>query len=708
MRLETLGIAGISVERLTWVKIAGRLRWRKRVGGWPLPRSLRRFRAQSTLVLAACLSIGILSAGLAAHSESAKDAPTELRTITTAHEAHSLTSEEAKRAYPIHLQGVVTYFDADTGSGHGALYIHDSSGSVFVKFAPGSIKSLPIGSIVAVFGVSNPGGFAPIVDQAKVQVIGRSTLPADAVPVSRTQLFAGQYEGQWVEVEGIVHSASDKGHLITLELEVMDGLLFVTSVREPGADYASLVDARVRIHGHEAPLYNSSDQMVGARVVFPNLSAIHVIEAAPGDPFQLPTLLIDNLFRWDNMSAMRHRVHLRGVVTMQWPGASLCIHDASGGICAQTFQDTRLAMGDVVDVVGFAGSENSTAVLSNAVFKRAGSGVPVTAQPITAEEALLGKHNSEPIQIEGQLIGRDLASADTTLMLTSGKFIFTAVLPRALTGPETDVWQNGSVLRITGICSAQFDPQLSVLKDGMAVTKSFRVLMRSPADVAVIHKPSWWTASHALMLLTVALAITLGVLFWVVDLRRRVELQADLLRASEGRFRHMAHHDALTGLATRQLLQDRLGMAVETANRHKTGLGLLMVDLDKFKDINDTFGHHAGDEVLRVTADRLLTAVRKADTVARIGGDEFVILLADLRDPHVAERIAANIVKNLAAPISFGELALPVSVSVGLCTALAGKLDAEVLLKSADAALYQAKESGRNRYRVFTPDAPGA
>ena len=691
------------VERLAVAKNATRLRWKKRVGGCLLLRSLRRFGAQSALVLATCLSIGILPAGLAAHSESAQDAPRVLRTITTAREAHSLTSEEAKRAYPIHLQGVVTYFDTDTGSGNGALYIHDSSGSIFVKFARGSIKSLPIGSIVTVFGVSNPGGFAPIVDQAKVQVIGHSTLPAGAVPVSRTQLFAGEYEGQWVEVEGIVHSVSDQGHLVTLELEVTDGLLFVTSVRDPDADYSSLVDARVRIHGNEAPLYNSSNQMVGARVIFSNLSAVHVIDAAPGDPFQLPILLIDNLFRWDSMSAIRHRVHLRGVVTMQWPGASLCIHDASGGICAQTFQDTRLAVGDVADVVGFAGSENSTAVLTNAVFKRDGTGVPVTAQPITAEEALLGKYNSEPIQIEGQLIGRDLASADTTLMLTSGKFIFTAVLPRALNGPETDGLQNGSVLRITGVCAAQFDPQLSVLKDGMAVTRSFRVLMRSPADVTVLQKPSWWTVGRALMLLTVALAATLLVLAWVVVLRKRVEQQTILLRESEEQFRHLALHDALTGLATRLLLRDRLDTAVDAAKRRQTGLALLMVDLDKFKDINDTFGHHAGDEVLRVTADRLLAAVRKADTVARFGGDEFVILLADLLDPRIAEIIASKIVKNLAAPISFGELTLPVSVSVGVCWASAKELDADELLKRADEALYQAKESGRNRYRVFAP-----
>ena len=134
-----------------------------------------------------------------------------------------------------------------------------------------------------------------------------------------------------------------------------------------------------------------------------------------------------------------------------------------------------------------------------------------------------------------------------------------------------------------------------------------------------------------LILLGLLLTGTLAALAWVA-LRKRVWRQTILLRESEERFRHMALHDALTGLATRLLLRDRLDTAVDAARRRQTGLALLMVDLDKFKDINDTFGHHAGDEVLRVTADRLLAAVRKADTVARFGGDEFVVLLADLLD----------------------------------------------------------------------------
>jgi hypothetical protein len=253
-----------------------------------------------------------------------------------------------------------------------------------------------------------------------------------------------------------------------------------------------------------------------------------------------------------------------------------------------------LRVGELIDIAGFARAEGSTPALTDAVFISTGSDVaaPVTALPVTAEQALLGSHESQLVQIEGQLISRDLASADTTLLLSSGRYIFKAVLPRGLGGPETVTWKNGSVLRLTGICSVQLDAQRSVLGIGTAVPTSFRILMRSPADVAVLQKPSWWTPSHAILLLALALIVTLLVLAWVAVLRKRI-------RESEERFRHMALHDALTGLATRILLEDRLIAAVETANRHQTGLALLMVDLDRFKEINDTFGHQAGDEVLR-------------------------------------------------------------------------------------------------------------
>jgi diguanylate cyclase (GGDEF)-like protein len=307
------------------------------------------------------------------------------------------------------------------------------------------------------------------------------------------------------------------------------------------------------------------------------------------------------------------------------------------------------------------------------------------------------------VQIEGKLIGTSMEATGTTLLLTSGMNIFTATLPREMGGDKAGVWETGSKLRITGICSVQLDAQRSAIGEGMAVPVSFRILLRAPQDAAVLQRPSWWTAEHTFILLTIALAITLLVLAWVVVLRKRVEQQTKLLRESERQFRHMALHDALTGLATRLLLQDRLNVGVQIAKRRQSGLALMMLDIDHFKQINDTYGHQAGDEVLRVTAHRLVQTVRKSDTVARMGGDEFIVLLPDLIDPLVVEEIAASIVLTLALPVSFAGSGIPVSVSIGVCTAFGADLNADTLLKNADAALYQAKAHGRNCFQIYAP-----
>ena len=628
---------------------------------------------------------------------------TALPTITTAKAAHGLSGAEARRGYPIHLRGVVTYFDKDTGTGWSALYVHDATGNIFIKFHAGAFESVPIGSVLDVRGVSNLGGFAPIVDHPEAKVVGAGRLPAVAPMVSRTELAQKQFEGQWVGIEGIVHSVRKKGHTVILEVAVADGILYCVSVYQEGVSYQSLVDARVRVLGNEAPLYNGNGQLAGGRVMFPDISAVKVLEPGPADVYQMPVVSIDELFRWDQIAAASHRVHLRGKVTIQWPGLTLCIRDATQGLCAQSAEDTRVALGDEVEVAGFAGTENSTTVLTDAVFRATGHGEPVAAELVTAEQVLQGGHNSELIQMEGLLIGRDLSSADTTLILSAGKFLFNAVLPQSLAAPGGDGWENGSRLRVSGICSMQFDAQESALKDGMAVPRSFRVILRSPADVVVVQKPSWWTLSHALVLLAIALAAALAVLGWVIVLRRRVEQQAELIRQSEEIFRHMALHDELTGLATRRLLNDRLGSAVDVARRRKSGLALLMLDLDSFKEINDSYGHSAGDEVLRVTASRILAGVRKTDTVARLGGDEFVVVLPDSGDGMPAILIAEKLGRALAVPVLYEGRSIPVTVSIGVQVCVTCDLDGEELMRHADVALYEAKERGRNRVEVYSP-----
>jgi diguanylate cyclase (GGDEF)-like protein len=658
-----------------------------------------------TLLLAAAAG----SMGTAARAETAHETKAGSRILTTAREAHSLSDEDAMLGLPVHLRGVVTYFDPDFGKGQPAIFIHDSTGGIFIellcKVTCKAADPLFVGALLDVRGVSAPGGFGPVVGNPVLRVLGSAPLPPNPTRVGFADLKTGAYDAQWVEVEGSIHRVVEYSRSVTLCLEMRDGPINVTIPKEPGATYANLVDAEVRIDANAAPTTNANGRMIGVHLQAPNLSAVHLMEAAPSDPFALPSIPIDGLLRWGHFATPYHRIHLRGNVTLQWPGSSLCIRDATRAICAQTSQTNAINLGDLVDMAGFLETDNNAPVITDAVFRLAGKTDLVAPQPATDGEILRGGFDSKLIQIDGLLIGHDVASSDVTLLLSSGDAVIPAILPKILAGSKPGAWKIGSRVRVTGICSVQIDTQ-SHVQEGVAVTKSFRVLLRSPADVTVLQGPSWWTPSHAVFLLTLALIVTLMVLGWVVVLRRRVQQQAGQLRESEQLFRHMALHDALTGLATRLLLQDRLDIAMESAKRRGTGLAVLMVDLDKFKEVNDTYGHPAGDEVLRVTANRLLRAVRKADTVARLGGDEFVVLLQDLTELEAAERIAALIVDSLAAPIPIEGFEVSVSVSVGVCAVAAEAIAAIDILKNADAALYDAKASGRNRFQIYRPDLP--
>ena len=166
--------------------------------------------------------------------------------------------------------------------------------------------------------------------------------------------------------------------------------------------------------------------------------------------------------------------------------------------------------------------------------------------------------------------------------------------------------------------------------------------------------------------------------------------------------RHIAHHDAVTGLPNRVLLQDRLQMAMKRSRRDGSQVGVLMIDLDHFKRINDSLGHHIGDLMLSKISERLGACVRAGDTVARMGGDEFVVLLPDVTDVEGIKRIAASIVERVSAPIMAGHHELHVTPSVGVSMFPTDGHDVHTLLRHADMAMYQAKASGRRCFRIFS------
>lgn len=180
----------------------------------------------------------------------------------------------------------------------------------------------------------------------------------------------------------------------------------------------------------------------------------------------------------------------------------------------------------------------------------------------------------------------------------------------------------------------------------------------------------------------------------VRDVSRRKEVESCL--------EHIASHDPLTGLPNRTLLRERLTQEMSRAKRTGVGFAVLGLDLDRFKLVNDAFGHEAGDAVLREMASRFRSTVRTEDTVARPGGDEFVVIqTANGNLPACAMRLADRLIRAVAEPIDFGGTPISIGLSIGIAIAPMAGVDADGLLRAADVALYEAKQAGRNRYSVF-------
>jgi len=174
-------------------------------------------------------------------------------------------------------------------------------------------------------------------------------------------------------------------------------------------------------------------------------------------------------------------------------------------------------------------------------------------------------------------------------------------------------------------------------------------------------------------------------------------------KRAEERIYRLAHYDALTDLPNRRLLMDRLDRALALARRHGRQLAVLMLDLDGFKPVNDTYGHDAGDELLEVVARRLESSVRRADTIARLGGDEFVVVLTEIASVDDAELVAGKIIAIVNEPVALDGREVHVGASIGIAAFPHDGDDAPALMKAADEAMYRAKAGGRNRYALKVP-----
>ena len=192
----------------------------------------------------------------------------------------------------------------------------------------------------------------------------------------------------------------------------------------------------------------------------------------------------------------------------------------------------------------------------------------------------------------------------------------------------------------------------------------------------------------------------IGMIGYSQDITERKKA-VDELRKQKNILQHQAHHDPLTGLPNRVLFNDRLEHGIEKASRSQRKLALLFIDLDHFKEINDSFGHEVGDQALKAVAEQFQSCIRMSDTLARLGGDEFIVILEDLKRDEDASLLAQKILEITKQPIKVGKHLLQISASIGISLYPSDTINNIHLLQYADIAMYKAKTKGRNNFQFY-------
>jgi len=306
-------------------------------------------------------------------------------------------------------------------------------------------------------------------------------------------------------------------------------------------------------------------------------------------------------------------------------------------------------------------------------------------------------HGDELVQIEGEVVESRTEAAQRIWTLREDGKMFEAYLPSSAADERTEDVGVGSIVRLTGICAvhADFDRNPT----------SFSILLRDSGDIAVLRRMSWWTAGHLLLVVAALAAAVLAAVLWVTLLRIRVKQMTRTIVESEQRFRYLATHDGLTQLANRNSILATLSESLEAAGRLGTGVCVAILDLDHFKQVNDTYGHPAGDEVLREAARRLSSSIRETDAIGRYGGEEFLIVFRNIDEILGRDRCEHLRLAVCSQPIFFETEELPISCSIGMSGIRASGPAIDKLIAHADEALYKAKKSGRNRVEIFVPES---
>ena len=725
--------------------------------------------------------------------------------LTSLRAIHALSNADANQALPVVFSGSVTYYK----KGDVDLFVQDEDFAVYIETTPD--HDFSTGDRVLVIGRTR-ASFRPEVKSDKVIFLGRGPVPAPVTADFR-QLIRAELDCRRATIRGIVRSANivtDAGmRNIYLRLRMDGGNVDAEMAEKGPANLDGLLDSEVEITGAVAGRFDSKMQMTGILMEVQSFSDVRILRRAVVSPNLLPVTPMDQILSSYLVQDHTQRVKVKGTITYYQPGSSLVLQGSDKSLLVKTQYEQPVHIGDLATATGFPDVQDGALTLTSAEIEDSNSPSPANPTPATAEDLASGSHAFDLVSIDGQLLTAVREAAQDEYALISNGHLFKAILKHPEHGlnlqpPPMRQIAIGSRVHVTGICTLANG-------DKSQAPVAFDILLRSPADLAVIANPSPINVHNLTYLVGVLLGVLLvmGAVAWRAERQarsqtarlarmeqkrsrifedingsvplveiieqitemvsfklsgapcwcelsdgrhlgsqpeqftglRRVESQiharsgsqlgvvftafheatkpaeteAQTLSMAAGLIslaietrrlysdlQHRSEFDLLTELHNRFSLETRLREIIEEAKREKESFGLIYIDLDGFKLINDVYGHQIGDRYLQQVTLRMKHQLRPTDLMARLGGDEFAVLVPRVARHEDVQAVVTRLESCFSNPFAIDGNQLHGSASFGVALFPLDGSTPDSLLNSADAAMYVAKHDKRRATRVDT------
>jgi signal transduction histidine kinase/ActR/RegA family two-component response regulator len=444
--------------------------------------------------------------------------PDHLPTLTTVREVKTFAGASPE-PNPVRVRGVITLANPD----HYWLFLQDSTGAIYCT-TPDEGLPLQSGDQVEVTGTRAPGGFAPIIEGVKAEVLGHGALPvAERLPPEET--ISGRFDSHWVEIEGDVHAMAPEYGIARITVQSSrDSVPVIIPPPVAGRMPADLVGARVRVQGVYGAVFNDQRQLAGFRLLTPSWNELTVLK---GPAEIVDTARIETLMQFSDLQLGAQRVRIQGIVVAAEPGSAY-VQDGTAVAVVGYGGPLKLHAGARISATGFVGAQNSLPRVADAQVEVIGSG-EIRPLEVAADELESGKFPGRLVRMQAYMVDSGPRSSNS-LLLKAGSETFRARFPDAGEGNGPHQPGGGDLLEITGVCINQLRMSRGQGR-GIVRRAGFDLLLRGPQDIKVVQKASWWTAGHTLEVLFAVTLSALGALAWIALLRRRVSQQTATIRA---------------------------------------------------------------------------------------------------------------------------------------------------------------------------------